>query len=259
MITMNLYGVPIHNCERNLLDFKTGEERYYYRLRGKPVTPEQAFEIIRRTDTFMRNIDQIYWRDDHVGGDLFPSYFFTRRHTPNGFSWAHLDGTIGINYHISLAFAKMKAILEEWSYIAKAFPYLDLVIAITNWDEYSYEAWEHDDKGSFELKYNSFYELDAREHDALFYEDIQIGLRIRNGELELLDKEDAVKTYKEYAELYEAEPREKYKANYYQELAQRQDSPELLRQAIRDFGLDPDKVTSFGRPLIFAGGESDAV
>lgn len=253
MITMNLYGVPVHNCERDLLDFVcTG--RYYYRIRGKRVLPVQAFDIIRRTDSFLRDIDQIYWRDEFVGGELFPSYFFTRRRTPAGFSWAHLDGTVGLNHYLALPFVSMKDILREWSGIAKAFPFLDLVIAITNWDEFSYEAWAREEQ-AFNYKADSFYEIDGRSYDEVFYEDVKVGLHVCNGEIELLDKETAVKKYKEYAEKYEGKLREKYQANYYQEVTTVHRSPEMLIQAIEEYGLDPAEVTSLGRPLTFLGGE----
>ncbi|MDE7274907.1 MAG: hypothetical protein K2N95_18005 [Lachnospiraceae bacterium] len=48
------------------LEYDGSVRRPYYRMRGKPVTEEQAFELIRRTDNFFREIDEIRRSDDFV-------------------------------------------------------------------------------------------------------------------------------------------------------------------------------------------------
>jgi hypothetical protein len=53
------------------LDYDGNVRRPYYRMRGKPVTKEQAFELIRRTDNFFAGINEIRYSGDFVGCEYF--------------------------------------------------------------------------------------------------------------------------------------------------------------------------------------------
>jgi len=44
---------------------------YTLRMRGKPITEEQAFELIRRTNNFFGDINEIRCNDDFVGCNYF--------------------------------------------------------------------------------------------------------------------------------------------------------------------------------------------
>ena len=72
--------------------------RPYYRMRGVPVTREQAFDIIRRTDNFFHyEIDAIRYHDDFIGGINFDNWLIMKNHYPDGYGWIHADGTVGGN------------------------------------------------------------------------------------------------------------------------------------------------------------------
>ena len=64
----------------------------------------------------------------------FDNWLIMKNHYPKGYGWIHADGTVGANA-ITQKWPTLKEFVEEWFYKLKAFPYLDLVIGITNWDE----------------------------------------------------------------------------------------------------------------------------
>lgn len=53
------------------LEYDGSVRKSYYRMRGKPVTEEQAFELIRRTDNFFAGIEEICRSDDFVSSVNF--------------------------------------------------------------------------------------------------------------------------------------------------------------------------------------------
>ena len=59
------------------INYNDNIRKPYYRMRGKPVTREQAFDIIRRTDSFFCSIDGI---------DRHKDYITQTSHTKKGFA-----------------------------------------------------------------------------------------------------------------------------------------------------------------------------
>ena len=64
-------------------------------MRGKPVTKEQAFELIRRTDNFFAGINEIRYSGDFVSAVNFSNHLIHKNHFPQGYGWIHADGTVG--------------------------------------------------------------------------------------------------------------------------------------------------------------------
>ena len=71
-----LEGVTIASENPWLFESYTDAKRAFCRLRGKPVTPEQALEIIRRTEYSFGKIVEISEHPDFIdAGNLHMNYF----------------------------------------------------------------------------------------------------------------------------------------------------------------------------------------
>ena len=73
------------------LEYDGSVRKPYYRMRGKPVTEEQAFELIRRTDNFFAGIEEICRSDDFVSSVNFDNWLIHKNHYPQGYGWVHTD------------------------------------------------------------------------------------------------------------------------------------------------------------------------
>ena len=200
--------------------------RPYYRMRGKPVTKEQAFDIIRRTDEFLAqdiDVEKIRFHKDFVGGGYFNNWLIAKNHYPQGYGWIHVDGTVGGNA-ITQKYPEIEELVQEWLLKLMAFPYLNLIIAITNWNECSPAEWE---------------ERKPRE-DETFENAVILGIRIHDKSVELLNREDTLKCYQEYDSKY-GQPAEKFEPRYYQDHHLTQVDEAYLRRCIESYGLNADK------------------
>ena len=156
-------------------EYDSVARRPYYRLRGKPVSKEQAFEIIRRTDSIFQLEIQVPWNSGYVETWHINNWWFSRNHYPT-----------------------------DMVELIQAFPYLDFVLAITTWDELpeemffcNREDWEGDDQS-----YEEFEEKRKFERYDGFYDAVDIGFWVHDNTIEILNHKNAVKKYKEYEEKY---------------------------------------------------------
>lgn len=203
-------------------EIKNGVEyvrRPYYRMRGVPVTREQAFELIRRTDNFFREIDSIRKKDEFIGCINFDNWLIEKNHLPQGYGWIHVDGTVGTN-SITQKYPKIDEFVEEWYQKLLAFPCLDLIIAVTAWNEGP-----------------DFDEVLSEEE---FDREIRLGIYVHDSQLEILNKRDTIVKYKEYDERY-GTPAEKFVPNYYEKHKVTQVDLPYLKKCIEAYGLDADK------------------
>lgn len=96
-------------------------------MRGKPVTPEQAFEIIRRTDFFF------YQAKDAVPLLHFPSWWF-HFHYPKHYGFCRPDGRIGID-SITDRWPSTQELLSDAYDLLDAFPFLDFIYLLWESEE----------------------------------------------------------------------------------------------------------------------------
>ena len=109
--------------------------RPYYRMRGVPETAEQAFDIIRRTDRFLNfYVSAVRSHEDYIGCVNFENCLIQKNHYPTGYGWIRADGTIGANA-TTQKYPTVREFIEEWYKLLYAFPYLNLIIAVTGWNE----------------------------------------------------------------------------------------------------------------------------
>lgn len=217
--------------------------RPYYRMRGKSVTEEQAFDIIRKTDNFFRfKTRDIAYHNDFIACLNFDNWLIERNHSPWGYGWIHVDGTIGGNA-ITQKYPDLKEFILEWVTKLVAFPYLDLIIAVTYWDEYPPEVFDND---------NEMYLFYTSAYDKKFYDAIEVGIYVHDNKVEILNHHDTVLKYKEYDKLY-GNPREKFEPDYYERNGVSQITMSYLRRCIESYGLDADEVLSHVQKYIIKG------
>ena len=217
--------------------YDSSVRRPYYRMRGKPVTKEQAFDIIRKTDRFFCDISAISEHKDFVGSGHLDNWLIYRNHYPYGYGWVHTDGTIGLN-NITYKYPELHEFIREGLHKLMCFPYLDLMIAITRWNEIPDEAYRNFNTAFYR---NRLYEYE--DYDEKFYEAVVLGICIRDKTIEILKPADAVEKYKEYASLYEKK-REIYIPEYYQEHGIEQVDLPYLKKCIESYGLNADEELS---------------
>lgn len=194
--------------------------RPYYRMRGVPVTREQAFDIIRRTDRFFDYVSAVCNHKDYIGCMNFDNWLIQENHYPTGYGWIHADGTIGANA-ITQKYPTVREFIEEWYKLLYAFPYLDLIIAVTWWNE---GPWG-----------------DETVSEEEFCKEVAVGIYVHDRKLEILNPSDTIAKYKEYNKHYGTPP-EKFEPEYYERHKIKQVNPAYLRKCIEAYGLDADKM-----------------
>lgn len=190
--------------DEDLINYVYAARRPYYRMRGKNITFEQAKEIIRRTDNYFRGhlqprsssfdaeVLKIFKIDndmilyllegkDYIGCLNFDSWWFDEHHFSSFYGWCHPDGTIGTSA-ITQKYPTMKELVEEWTEKARAFPFLDLTIAMTEDNEFVIPT--------------------------KFVNHIVNDILVKYRKVILLNKTQAIEKYTEYCRLYDHEPLE---------------------------------------------------
>lgn len=208
------------------VDISVGDEgelfdvrRPYYQMRGKPVSEEQAFDIIRRTDNFFAlYIDNIKEHEDFVRCINFDNWLIMKNHISMG--WVHADGTIGVN-GMTQKYPELEVILIEWVRFLTCFPYLDLVIGVTLCDE----------------------GLDWYGESEIFEKVLTFGMYVHDNTIEVLNVPNTLKKYKEYDKAY-GQPSEKFEAFYYDANKIVQVNEQYLRKCIESYGLNADEELS---------------
>ena len=217
--------------------------RPYYRMRGVPVTREQAFDIIRRTDNFFHyEIDAIRYHDDFIGGINFDNWLIMKNHYPDGYGWIHADGTVGGNA-ITQTYPDIKEFVLEWFSKLVVFPYLNLVIAVTYWDELPPDV-------IFDKNERALFKTAA--YDEKFYDAVLLGIYVHDKKVEILNRQDTIAKYKEYNGRY-GYPREKFEPEYYMDNKITQIDLSYLKRCIESYGLDADTELGKVREYIWKG------
>ena len=241
--------------DEDMDEYDSIARRPYYRLRGKPVSQEQAFEVIRRTDSIFRFGIQVPWNSDYVETWHINNWWFNRNHFPSDMGWIHSDGTVGGN-GITDKYPNFSELLSDMVELIQAFPYLDFVLAITTWDELPEEMffcdredWEGDDQS-----YEEFEEKRKFERYDGFYDAIDIGFWVHDNKIEVLNPKNAVKKYKEYEKKYSVKNQDYYAADYNMENGIIPCDEDYLKRCIAAYGLDPEETLKNTREYIWKPG-----
>ena len=190
--------------------YEVGSIKYpYYQLRGKPVTKEQAYDIIAHTDIEFSCIQYRVCVDKKMDIDEildimhFSNNWFSHNQFPFLVGWCHPDGTIGVN-SIGHKYPDYDEILDDLAQIITTFPYLDFVVAFTIWEELSPSCQEEHfcNKHDINEAFDEFQRRQVRLANQELEEGVVMGYHIHDGTIEILDKEDSYRLLNEYKEKY---------------------------------------------------------
>lgn len=252
--------------------------RPYFRMRGRPVTEEQAFDILRRTLSLpFEGFD--FWDQKKLLEGRLTSYGVALDnswldHNSPRHGWIFPDGTVGMNDHIGETYPSTLSFIDNLLMLHRAFPYLDLVLAFTDWNEFPPYAWKgryrHNDEWeeeedgkyldkTYDKKYDELYRVDEETVERLiseevfpdFLERIEFGLWLHDDTLEMMAPERAREKYQEYNRLCGETNELRFSLDPYAFGTSYSFGPvpgdypidmAYLRRIVSSFGLDPDKV-----------------
>ncbi|HIQ98700.1 MAG TPA: hypothetical protein IAB23_03365 [Candidatus Scybalocola faecavium] len=234
-------------ADDDMLFYDSDVRRPYYRMRGKQVTREQAFEIIRRTDTFF-SWELHLKNKDYLDSIHFNNWIILKNHYPAGYGWIHTDGTVGLN-GITQTYPNAWEFVVEWLINLTEFPYLDLMIAVTSWNEMAPEFWEK----MWEQDSSVDWDDVEYSYDKDFYSHIDIGIYVHENTIELLNPQNALRMYRKYEKLHEGQEREKYQTRYYQNRHIVQVDEAFLKKCFEKYGLDVEKTWDQCKYMVWNG------
>ncbi len=199
--------------------------RPYYQMRGKRISEEQAFEVISRTDCTLADdlklegsIPYYNFRNDWFG------YFSLPRH-----GWVHPNGIVGTN-SIMQKYPTVDEFAHEWAIYLYNFPFLDLIVGITWWNEMSVERYEILHSIPFN-KRNDYAGYDD------FYDNIEAGIWVHDRKIEIINKEKTIEVYKQYEELYEEKDQRVYFYQYYEDFQPDITTMEYFKKCLASYGI----------------------
>ena len=176
--------------------FVTMERNPYFRMRGKRVTKEQAFDIISRESENKRN--HLIKRTEKIVEES-PALQFgeIRLHYASGLgwiqSWIDPDGAVGETNYCAWKYPDGLRLIEEHMLNAKRYPYLKYVIVYNI----------HDARMREDL-----YDVDGIFHDiddSIFWGGFEYALWVHDGGVERVDRDKAKELYEEYQSEYPCE------------------------------------------------------
>lgn len=225
--------------------------RPYFRMRGKPVTEEQAFDIIRRTDNFFRWDMRKYQLEDLVSDRfLLDNVWYSPNFYPH-IGWVRPDGIVGQN-GVTGRYPAEEEFLASILPMKEAFPYLDLMVAITDWNEIpdylwdlmkkSNEAAENNDLDLYRQYKDEYDRLHTSEDYPDFQKHIVYGILVYDDKVELMAPARAREMYLKYNILYGGEDESIFTMDYYEKIGQFPTDFAYLQRCIRSHGLNPDEV-----------------
>lgn len=228
-----------HLCKYNILvsdgvSFDVSARTPYYRLRGKPITEEQALEIIRFSEHFFSPYN---WDNKENTGFLYPQNFMIDlipNRNDDGLlfhSWVHIDGSVGTG-DCTDKYPDIGIFISEWIDKLELFPFLDVIIVITTWDSTPRNRLCY-------LK-EKYINLETAEYDEEFFDVIEMGIHVHDKTIEFLTKEETIPLYKQYDSLYDEEKKKYFYQDFYR--YKKPLSKEYVRKCAEAFGYDGDEA-----------------
>ena len=172
------------------------EKHPYFRMRGKRVTKEQAFDIISRESENKRN--HFIKRAENIIEES-PAIQFTeiKLHHTSRFdwirSWIDPDGAVGETNYCAWKYPDGLRLMEEHMLNAKRYPFLKYVIVYTMHDAVSREDLYYED--------GIFHDIE----DRIFWGGFEYALWVHDGGVERVDRDKAKELYEEYQSEYPCE------------------------------------------------------
>ena len=172
------------------------EKHPYFRMRGKRVTKEQAFDIISRESENKRN--HFIKRAENIIEES-PALQFTeiKLHYASGLSWIQSwidpEGAVGETNYCAWKYPDGLRLIEEHMLNAKRYPYLKYVIVYN-----IHDARMREDLYDADV---IFHDID----DSIFWGGFEYALWVHDGGVERVDRDKAKELYEEYQSEYPCE------------------------------------------------------
>ncbi len=231
--TFNYDGIEV-TIDKEVKDWDSCARRPYYQLRGKRITEEQAFDIISLTDSFFDFYSEHF--RNRCPSMNFNMWWFNSNHYPEKYGWVHPNGIVGSN-GITAKYPNIQELIEEWTGYLTFFPYLDLVAAISSWNELSPRKWDILFARMKQRNHASHYGYEYEE-DKDFLEHLQIGIWVHDGKLEILNPERTAEKYMEYEAKYAEPDHRVYVPEYYSDFQPDIVTRDYLKRCIRAYGIE---------------------
>ena len=172
------------------------EKHPYFRMRGKRVTKEQAFDIISRESVDKRN--HFIKRAENIIEESHALQFTEiKLHHTSRFdwirSWIDPDGAVGETNYCAWKYPDGLRLMEEHMLNAKRYPFLKYVIVYTMHDAVSREDLYYED--------GIFHDIE----DRIFWGGFEYALWVHDGGVERVDRDKAKELYEEYQSEYPCE------------------------------------------------------
>ena len=161
------------------------------------------------------------------------------------------DGIVGMN-GVTGKYPEEEEFLASILPLKEAFPYLDLMIAVSDWNEIpdylwdlmeiSHEAAEDNDLDQYRQYKDEYDRLHTSEDYPDFQEHIVYGIWVHDDKVELMAPERTREMYLKYNILYGGEDESIFTMDYYEKIGQFPTDFAYLQRCIRSHGLNPDEV-----------------
>ncbi|MCM1330152.1 MAG: hypothetical protein NC253_12010 [Ruminococcus sp.] len=214
-------------------DWYPAVRKPYYQLRGKPVTPQQAVEIIAKTDYLFSNVLEIN-KDLDIG--IFEMNYFCTDGFSRPFGWVHPGGEVGQNYLFGIKWPEIREMAEALTPLVHTFPFLEFIAGISWWNEMSPARYDL----MYANKSDKFYKDDD------FTDNIEMGIWVHGGIIEFVNAKKAVKLYRKYDELYNGKDYRIFYPDYYKEIEKNSINRSFAEKCFKVHGIE-------NNPGIFPG------
>ncbi len=239
----------------------------YFRLRGRRLSEEQAFEILARTehiferavwevqqegDALKKAVEEWYEKIRRNGYEGNPSLFFFNDYFSDsivryigGYVWP--DGRVGLN-EVMYKYPFMDEILDQFMDWAMKYPCLELVLVITKWDCMSPMRYKASVLDSLEHIPNPDRDLDEyqKPYEPITAEDVDCAVEIKPGLIHFLTPEEGLKKLAEYDQQYTEEERRQFASDaYHSHTKVRELNRDYLMRIIEYYGGAPDPVKDY--------------
>lgn len=184
---------------RNLFNWESKVKYPYFRLRGKSINKQQAFNIISSVDDFGNRLlceYEIQYKEEILSlFHLYTHWVNQNNECDRTYGWVSPNGSIGINGNMG-KYLNLAELTSDITKIQAMFPYLNFIIAITNLD-------------IEQVKYN-YLEDSVEISNDNFTDYIHIGILVKNKEIKVMNASKTKIVYKEYEKLYQKEDNSVY-------------------------------------------------
>ena len=199
--------------------------------RGKPVTPQQAFEIICATDDFfnLAYLGAKLSEHDFIYTTIVSSWWFSS-HFPPQYGWCRPDGRIGLDA-ITGRWPCGEDVIEDGTALLSAFPFLDLVGII----------WSSEETTGFLPE-----EMEA---DPPY---VEWGFHFHNNTIELLESQTAWERFCDCHNRYGEDPLT-YMSGYNEKAGEKWVDFDYLKRCLQANGLPDSMAENSGLNLDWIG------